>query len=87
MLLFAFWLRNRLSIKYVRNWQNGEGSSKGIEKLVITYVRTKWMIPNKCCGTFFVHWFGQVHQSITASKKNVVVFFHHNYNYFILCDN
>ena len=32
------------------------------------------MAPNKC-GIFFVHWFGQVHQSITASKENVVVFF------------
>ena len=59
----------------------------GVEKLVIRYVRTKWMAPNKCCGTFFVHWFGQVYQSITASKKNVIVFFHHNYDYFILCDN
>ena len=31
--------------------------------------------PNKCYRTFFVHWFGQVHQSMTASKQNVVVFF------------
>ena len=28
MLLFVFWLRNRPSIKYVRNWRNGGGSSK-----------------------------------------------------------
>ena len=28
MFLFAFWLRNRPSIKYVCNWGNGRGSSK-----------------------------------------------------------
>ena len=28
MFLFAFWLRNRPSIKYVHNWGNGEGSCK-----------------------------------------------------------
>ena len=33
---------------------------EGVEKPVIKYVRTKWMVPNKCCGIFFVHWFGQV---------------------------
>ena len=42
-----FWLRNRLSIKYVHNWGNGGGSFKmcadayrgrGVEKLVIRYV-------------------------------------------------
>ena len=60
---------------------------KGVEKSVIRYVPTKWVVPKKCCGIFFVHWFGQVHERITASNKNVVVFFHHNYNYFILCDN
>ena len=47
---------------------------------VIRYVRTKQMVPNKCCGIFFVQWFSQVHQSINASKQNVVVFFHHNYD-------
>ena len=31
-----------------------------VEKLVLRYVRTKWMAPNKCCGIFFVHWCGQV---------------------------
>ena len=45
---------------------------------VIKYVRTKWMAPNKCCGIFFVRWFGQVHLSIT-SKENVVVFFQFEY--------
>ena len=29
---------------------------QGIEKLVLRYVRTKWMAPNKFCGAFFVHW-------------------------------
>ena len=92
MLLFIFRLRNRPSIKQVRNWGNGGVTSKmyagvhmerGVEKSVVRYVRTKWMTPNKFCGIFFVHWFGQAHSSITANKKNVVVFFRHNYNYFI----
>ena len=39
----------------------------------------KRVAPNKCCGTFFVHWFGQVHYSITTSKKNLVVFFQFKY--------
>ena len=59
-----FWMRNRPSIQYVCNWDNGGGSSKmrtgvylgrGVENSVIRYVRTKWMVPNKCCGIFFVH--------------------------------
>ena len=65
---------------YVYKWE-------GVEKLVLRYVRTRWMAPNKCCGIFFVHWFRQVHQSIPAIKENVIVFFHHNYDYFILCNN
>ena len=28
----------------------------GLEKLVLRYVSTKWMAPNKCCGIFYVHW-------------------------------
>ena len=92
MLFFIFWLRNRSSIKYVCNWGNRGGSSKmctgayrgrEVENLVLRYVRTKWMAPNKFCGIFFLHWFGQVHYSITANKKNVVVFFHHSYDHFI----
>ena len=35
--------------------------------------------PNKCCGTFFGHWFGHVHSSISTSKENVVVFFQFGY--------
>ena len=34
---------------------------KIVKKLVIRYVRTKWMASNKCCGKFFVHWSGKVH--------------------------
>ena len=86
VLLFVFWLRNRPSIKYVRNCA-GAYRGRGVEKSVIRYVRTKWMAPKKCCGVFFVYWFGQVHWSITTSKKNAVVFFHHYCDYFILCDN
>ena len=80
MLLFVFWLRKRPSIKYVRNWGNGEGSSKiftgayrerGVEKLVIRYLCTKSMAPNKFCWIFFVHWFSKVHYSVTARNKNV----------------
>ena len=43
------------------------------------YVRTKRMTPSKCYGIFFVHWFGQVHWSITASKENAIVFFQFEY--------
>ena len=77
MFLFVFWLRNTPSIKYTRSWGNGGGSSKmctgayrtrGVEKLVIRYVRPKWMAPKKFCGICFVHRFGQVHKSITASN-------------------
>ena len=43
-------------------WENGAYSEcvdtrargRGFEKLVIRYVRTKWMVPNKCCGIFFL---------------------------------
>ena len=38
----------------------GAYKRRGVEKLVIKNARTKWMTPNKCCGMFFVHWFGQV---------------------------
>ena len=31
---------------------NGEG----VEKSVLRYVRTKWMVPHKFYGIFFVHW-------------------------------
>ena len=70
MLLFVSWLRNRPFSTYLDNWGNRGGSSKmftgayrgnGDEKLIIRYVRTKWMALNKFCGTFFLHWFGQVH--------------------------
>ena len=31
-----------------------------VNKKVIRSGRTKWMAPNKCHGTFFVHWSSQV---------------------------
>ena len=49
MFLFVFWLRNRPSIKYVRNQGNGEGSSKmftdayrgrGVSRFMCTYALT-----------------------------------------------
>ena len=45
-----------------------------VEKLVIRYVHTKWMIPSKRCGIFSVHCFDQVHYNITTSEEIVVVF-------------
>ena len=33
----------------------GAYRGKGVERLVIRYVRTKWIVPNKFCETFFVH--------------------------------
>ena len=62
---------------------------RGVSRLMCTYAltlslfvfifMTPWII--------FVHWSGQVHSSITASMESVAVFFHHNYEYLILCDN
>ena len=26
---------------------------RGVEKSFISYVRTKWIVPDKCCGIFF----------------------------------
>ena len=61
MFLFIFWLRNRLSIKYVRNWGNGgvhpkrfqvRTGGRGVQNSVKRYVSTKWMAPNKRCGIF-----------------------------------
>ena len=43
--------------KYVHMFTRG----RSVEKLIIRYVRTKWMAPEKYCGMFLVHWFGQVH--------------------------
>ena len=39
----------------------GAYRGRGVEKLVIRYVRTKSMAPKKLCAKFFVHWFGQVY--------------------------
>ena len=61
-------------------------TGEGFEKLVIRCVRIKWMAANKFRGVLFVHWFGQVHYSITSSQESVV-YFHDNYDCFILCDD
>ena len=54
MVLFVFWLRNKSSIKYVRNWGNGGDVIKnahryvqggGSWKSVLRYVRTKRIAP------------------------------------------
>ena len=58
-LFFGWW--KRPAIRYVCNWGNVGCSCKVVEKLVIRYVRIKWMAPNKCYGIFFAHWFGQVY--------------------------
>ena len=34
---------------------------RAIEKMIIRYVRTKWMAPDKCGGKFSEHYSGQVH--------------------------
>ena len=44
-----------------RRGRGGLGGGGVVEKSDIRYVRTKWMAPDKCCGTFFVHWSGQEH--------------------------
>ena len=58
--------------KRVQVRAGGEGDEK---------VLTKWMAPIKSFGVFFVHCFGKVYYRITVSKKNLVAFFHHNYDY------
>ena len=58
---------------------------RGFEKLVIRYVRTKWMIQ-----TDFVENFCALVRSSTLEhhqqQGKCRCFFHHNYDYFILCD-
>ena len=51
-----------------------ERGGGGVEKLVIRYVRTTWMAPNKCCENFFVHWSGQVHSRASAPARKMSFF-------------
>ena len=51
-----------------------KGERGGVEKLVIRYVRTTWMAPNKCCENFFVHWSGQVHSRVSAPARKMSFF-------------
>ena len=62
MFLFAFWLRNRPSIKYVRNWGNGGGSSKictgayrgrGVSCLTCTYALSLFLFMFLSYGVLF----------------------------------
>ena len=41
---------------------------RGVEKLVIRYVSTKW-IPNKCCGLFFVPCSGQYARASVPARE------------------
>ena len=84
MLLLVFWLKNRPSIKYVRNWRKGGGGViqnvcrcvqwEGVEKSILRYVRIKWMVQNKYCGIFFVHWFDQAHRASPSARKMSLFF-------------
>ena len=42
---------------------------RGVEKLVIRYVSTKWMAPNKCCGIFFVPCSGQYTRASVPARE------------------
>ena len=52
----------------------GAYRGRGAEKLVIRYVRTKWIAPIKFCGIFFVHWFGQVFRASSLARKMSLLF-------------
>ena len=93
MLLFVIWFRNRQSIKYIRNWGNGgeviqnvcrcvqrEGSWKICHKIIRTTLQK--ILWNIFCALV---WPSTLEHH--RHQKSVVVFFHRNYNYFILCDN
>ena len=96
MLLFVFWLRNRPYVTYLRNWRNGREFMKIVYRCV--QGEGSWKIGHKI-RTYemdspkIILWntFCALVQSSrlehTASNKNIDVFFDHNYDYFILCDN
>ena len=65
----------------------GAYRGRGVEKSVIRNVFTEWIAPNKFCRLFFCALFRPSALEHHRQQKNVVVFFHHNYDYFILCDN
>ena len=58
--------------KYVHMLTRG----RGVEKLVLRYIPTKWMAPSKCCRIPFC---ALVQPSTLKhqGKENAVVFFHH----------
>ena len=58
-----------------------------VEKLVIRYVRTKWINKQTLWNIFCALFRPSTLEKWTRWTKNVAVFFHHNYDYFILCNN
>ena len=51
-ILYVFGLNSTVCIHIV----GVRTKDRVVEKLVLRYVSTKWMAPNKCCGIFYVHW-------------------------------
>ena len=56
-ILYVFGLNSTVCIHIV----GVRTKDRVVEKLVLRYVSTKWMAPNKCCRIFFEHWYAQVH--------------------------
>ena len=65
MFLFVFWLKKRPSIKYVRNWGNGGGSSKmfteacrggGVSCFMCTYALTLSLFMFLSYGILLYFW-------------------------------
>ena len=95
MLLFVFWLRNRPSIKCVRNWRDGRGSCKmctgayrckGVSISMFTYALTDNYSFNAFVLRFLVHTFikkGGVFYIFESPQKTGIRFsstnFLHNY--------
>ena len=86
MLLFVHWLRNRPSIKYLRNWGNGgriiqiaytcvqgEGSLKIDHKILNTYVLNGW--PQKHFVEYFlcIGWANYTRASPPARKMSLII--------------
>ena len=81
MLLFVFWLRNRPSIKYVRNWRNGGGHPRCVQVQIgergITphfYLHTYRQLLFSCfclkVSCHYLHWKAGVFVYIWISTRN-----------------
>ena len=66
--------------KFAHKWE-------GVEKLVLSYVRTKWMALDKCCDIFFCELVRSSTLKHHRQQLKCRCFLHHNYDHFILCDN